>query len=208
MACVVVVCVAVEACVRYFNIYGIGYDARTGDYKVVGIDALNVLVVNLRNTIWHRIAYSDEDVPLPNYDEYDDDISLDSSFVLAVVSIFGTKNDVANLGVLDGFLTVCTQSTHHAGYSLWVMKEYGVVESWVKLFKFSDKVSVPLAYGRGSNSYAWVCELRKREGRLVWRSINRDKPSIGNEIHDAHGVGPLFEACVAKGSLVAISVGE
>ncbi|KAL9224227.1 hypothetical protein vseg_000287 [Gypsophila vaccaria] len=56
---------------------------------------------------------------------------------------------IIELGVLDGCLCVSTsRGIHRHGLELWIMKEYGVKESWTKLFKVPSGSGIPLFYHR------------------------------------------------------------
>ncbi|XP_074312827.1 F-box protein CPR1-like [Silene latifolia] len=64
----------------------------------------------------------------------------------------GSHDGLKDLGVLDGCLCLMT-----GGSDVWVMKEYGVEESWEKLFSMSDRCVigslniVPITYSKEGN---------------------------------------------------------
>ncbi|XP_074318759.1 uncharacterized protein LOC141655586 [Silene latifolia] len=97
----------------------------------------------------HRIVCFDllienwtQDIPLPNcnVDNSVDNPGIKQHFAEMLFDEGRDKrNDLIALHVLDGFLSVLSQSnTGNDGYDVWAMKEYGIKESWVKLFGFSD----------------------------------------------------------------------
>ncbi|XP_074283751.1 F-box protein CPR1-like [Silene latifolia] len=161
----------------------------------------------------HRIVCFDllienwtQDIPLPNYN--DDNSSTELHFAdMLFEDCRDERNDVTALHVLDGFLSVLTQSnTGPDGYDVWVMKEYGIKESWVKLFRFSDTRCTPLAFGGGSSSEVLCKTGSPGRNRLKWYNV-RDKEYKNAEIHD-HGVKRLYDARVINGSLVRVPGGK
>ncbi|XP_074283744.1 F-box protein CPR1-like [Silene latifolia] len=140
------------------------------------------------------------DVPLPDYKDNSADLLLDNCR--------HKRNDVTALQVMDGFLSVLIQSnTGSDGRDLWVMKEYGIKDSWVKLFGFSDPNCTPLTFGGLSNSKVLckVCVASKYQ--LKWYNV-RERQYNDAEIHDVHGVKRLYEVCVVNGSLVTVPGGK
>ncbi|XP_010688552.4 F-box protein CPR1 [Beta vulgaris subsp. vulgaris] len=79
--------------------------------------------------IEYRIACFDlesenwvKDVPLPEY--YRETTTI--------------KHEQLHISVLDCCLCLLIRNLNEKGWDLWVMKEYGVKESWVKLFQILD----------------------------------------------------------------------
>ncbi|XP_074283750.1 F-box protein CPR1-like [Silene latifolia] len=136
----------------------------------------------------HRIVCFDlcienwtKDVPLP---DYKDNNFADNSGTLHFAHLlfedcWEERKDVTALHVLDGFLSVLTQSnTDCNGYDVWVMKDYGIKESWVKLFGFPDPNSTPVAVGRGSNLKVLCKSLVVRRNRLKWYNVRKKKYKV------------------------------
>ncbi|KAK9713713.1 hypothetical protein RND81_06G046200 [Saponaria officinalis] len=93
-------------------------------------------------------------------------------------------------------------------FDVWIMKDYGVAESWVKLFSVPDELSVPLCYSTRSMSKVLVWKMKDRyKGQLMWYNV-RDRKSKKVEIHDVHGIRSLYYAYVFKGSLVTVPGGQ
>ncbi|KAH9617085.1 hypothetical protein KSS87_021129 [Heliosperma pusillum] len=170
----------------------------------------------LRNK--HRIICFDlcienwtQDIPLPD-DKCGDNPGTSEHFAYMLFEECRDKrNDMTTLHVMNGFLSVLIENnTGGDGYDVWVMKEYGIKESWVKLFGFSDTPSnIPLAFGRGSSSKVLCKILRghKRYG-LKWYNV-REKRYKDAEIHKVHGFKKcLYEVCVVNGSLVSVPGGK
>ncbi|XP_074283757.1 uncharacterized protein LOC141608293 [Silene latifolia] len=155
----------------------------------------------------HRIICFDlcmenwtQDIPWPDYN----DNSCDNS---------GTPrdkrtDDLTRLQFMNGFLSVLTQNNSgRKGYDLWVMKEYGIKESWVKLCGFSDPYCSPLAFDRGSHLKVLCRTLVRKKERVKWYDV-REKQYKNAEIHDIHFVKRLHGVCVVNGSLVSIPGGK
>lgn len=152
--------------------YGFGYDSRGDDYKIVGMLAFFVVLYSLRTQSWRELRYRGQcpsrdganavlvngrlhwtlphwgsvlsfdlhdeewhEVPLPEYHHVD-------------------NFECVQLSVLDGCLCVtysirssssCNEIVSH----VWVMKEYGVKESWTKLFTFPFLKVIPLGSTKG-----------------------------------------------------------
>ncbi|KAK9697051.1 hypothetical protein RND81_08G011900 [Saponaria officinalis] len=152
----------------------------------------------------HRIVCFDlcaenwtQDVPLPNYNGNASGLEPGSSR--------NTKYDVSNLTGFEGCLCVLTQNMSCDGnFDVWIMKDYGVAESWVKLFSVPDELSVPLCYSTRSTSEVLVWKMKDRnKGQLIWYNV-RDRKSKKVEIHNVHGIRSLYNAYVFKGSLVTL----
>ncbi|KAK4588571.1 hypothetical protein RGQ29_019541 [Quercus rubra] len=81
-----------------------------------------------------------------------------------------------DVGVLEGRLCIIL-NYRHVYVDIWVMKEYGVKESWTKLFKVSADSSlkrplghiVPLAYSKSGDKVLLAVEKRK----LFWYNIRK-----------------------------------
>ncbi|XP_074313473.1 F-box protein At4g22390-like [Silene latifolia] len=81
--------------------------------------------------------------------------------------------DYYHLGVLDGCLRFSCYDVNKSSYSVWVMKEFDVKESWVKLMSppvHGSKRAVyhPIAYRKGS-SHELLC-VPNYSGKYVWWS--------------------------------------
>ncbi|XP_057963868.1 F-box protein CPR1 [Malania oleifera] len=110
-----------------------------------------------------------------------------------------------DVGVLDGCL--CMSCNYQNDYvDVWVMKEYGVRDSWTNLFKitqtdvrgFSGFV-MPLAYGKSCD----MVLMEVDDGKLVWFDRKRRK-SKKVRIEGAPGT---FSAEVYVGSLIPLPGG-
>lgn len=156
---------------------------------------------DLRNNGWC------DDVPLPDYNPQNGSREAVYFADILFQAYRNKENDLVHLGVLDGCLCLLTEQTHMIGVDVWVMKEYGVQESWAKLVGISNKdVSRPLkicpfAYGKGSRSEILV--RVDSQSRFFWYNI-RDKTWRWAEISR---VPSYAEACICNGSLVSIARG-
>ncbi|XP_074283741.1 F-box/kelch-repeat protein At3g06240-like [Silene latifolia] len=174
----------------------------------------------LRNR--HRIVCFDllienwtRDIPLPNYNDNDDNSGDNSDTSQNFADLLfdecrDKRNDVTALHVLNGFLSVLTRNNDDNsadGYDVWVMKEYGIKESWIKLLGFSDTRCTPLAFGGGSSSKVLCKTGSPGRNRLKWYIV-RQKQYKNAEIHDVHGVKRLYDVCVVNGSLVSVPGGK
>ncbi|XP_021723783.1 F-box protein CPR30-like [Chenopodium quinoa] len=133
-----------------------------------------------------------EDVPLPDYNGGE----------------IEKLHDFVDIGAIDGCLCLLTVNHRHSSVDVWIMKEYRVKESWVKLLDVSDSVVtrslkvVPFAYGK--NSEDDVLFLKDDTSELVW--YNRlCKTTVKAEIC---GVPEINKAFMCKDSLVTISGGK
>lgn len=115
------------------------------------------------------------------------------------------NNTYMNVGVLGGCLSVIC-SCFRVGLSIWVMKEYGVKESWVKLISIApDVISYfayvrPLAYSKDGN--AILLERELPDGvKLIWYDLK--KKTVKNA--KFRGVPKSFEAMFFVGSLVPLN---
>lgn len=94
-------------------------------------------------------------------------------------------------------------------FDVWIMKEYGVVESWTKLLSHYDDETwmpnpirrvFPLVYRRGSRSEV----LMNQRGKLIWYNLT-DKTARNAEIP---GVRLPVDTYACSGSLVGLDGGR
>ncbi|CAH1448302.1 unnamed protein product [Lactuca virosa] len=134
--------------------FGFGFDPTTDDYKVVKVlgiigskvdttEWMQVEVYSMRKGTWEFITQKipshltniyDQDVVCQNGAETFREIHLPDSV------LDYTVYKISNLlGVFTGKLCVMSsfQASGSTKFELWVMDEYGVAESWVKLHVFS-----------------------------------------------------------------------
>ena len=156
-------------------------------YCHIGYGTYQISCFDLRNNRWGN------DVPLPDFS-----VEIDTS----------KRTYLVNFGVLDGCLCLMTSNYQSIEDDLWVMKNYGVKDSWVKLASISymnlsppSKIS-PVACAKGSQSE--ILMIRKDSpSKLFWYNIG-DKTLRWPELHD---VPAYYEACISKGSIVSIPGG-
>ncbi|KAL2902737.1 F-box protein CPR1 [Bienertia sinuspersici] len=144
-----------------------------------------------------------QDVPLPNYYKnhgtnwcnfYDD-----------------KKINVVHIGVLDKCLCLLTDNPSN----VWIMKEYGVKESWVKLLGVSDSQITqslkfcPLAYRGVASNEVLVRKInqRKKASELVWYNVHEKKFQRVDQIFKSRKVYGFLDAYVCEGSLVDLPGG-
>ncbi|XP_074313477.1 F-box protein CPR1-like [Silene latifolia] len=114
--------------------------------------------------------------------------------------------DVYQLGVLEGQLRFSCYNVNKSSYSIWVMKEYGVKESWVKLMSAPGKdledVRRPIAYRQGSSDEL-LC-IPNYSGQYKWYNL-RDKrfTEMVYDIYAQHSY-----AWICKGSLLNFPGGQ
>uniref|UniRef100_A0A7C8ZS77 F-box domain-containing protein n=1 Tax=Opuntia streptacantha TaxID=393608 RepID=A0A7C8ZS77_OPUST len=118
----------------------------------------------------HRIAGFDvcseewSEVPMLEYFEGNDS-RVDSR-----------KHDRVDMGVLDGCLClVISDYGNFHGQNVWVMKEYGVKDSWVKLFDFTDICLIgslhiaPITYSKEGDE---ILLRRDQLSRVFWFNLS------------------------------------
>ncbi|XP_074316433.1 F-box protein CPR1-like [Silene latifolia] len=119
---------------------------------------------------------------------------------------------VVNLGVLDGCLCITvTRAMSNLSDVVWMMKEYGVKESWIKLFEISRcspccckpccyYFDGPYGFRRGSKQEVLVRRPPKIAG-LFWFNIGSEGYGKTEEIS---GIPVFDQACFFTSSLVPI----
>ena len=110
---------------------------------------------------------------------------------------FYDKNSSTDVGVLGGCLTIlCNHNRHRL--DVWVMKEYGVQESWTKLYSVQPfEYMFPVAYLKCGEEVL----LEKNSKRLVWYDLKNNKRVKNVKIR---GVPDWFEPFICWGSLVPL----
>ncbi|XP_074274100.1 F-box protein CPR1-like [Silene latifolia] len=104
-------------------------------------------------------------------------------------------NKWIKLAVLDGLLCVITVD------SIWVMKEYGVKDSWFKLISIiSDEIwDTPIAFRKGSQNEVFCLQYRNSKLECIWYNVREKKATTAT----LNGVLPkATNIYICKGSLV------
>ncbi len=115
---------------------------------------------------------------------------------------FYDKNSSMDVGVLGGCLTILYNHNRHR-LDVWVMKEYGVKESWTKLYSVQPfEYMFPVAYSKcGEEVLLEKVMLEKNSKRLVWYDLKNNKRVKNVKIR---GVPDWFEPFICWGSLVPL----
>ncbi|MBA0609936.1 hypothetical protein Godav_010850 [Gossypium davidsonii] len=93
----------------------------------------------------------------------------------------------------DLCLTATYREINNVVVDVWIMKEYGVKQSWIKSISWNEPhnisdspVAAPLAFSKNGNkvlfniAYKW-CHLRKRGGKFVWYDLGSQRvENVGN----------------------------
>ncbi|TYJ20801.1 hypothetical protein E1A91_A08G021400v1 [Gossypium mustelinum] len=87
----------------------------------------------------------------------------------------------------DLCLTATYREINNVVVDVWIMKEYGVKQSWIKSISWNEPhnisdtpVAVPLAFSKNGNkvlfniAYKW-CNLVKRGGKFVWYDLGSQR---------------------------------
>ncbi|XP_058202603.1 F-box/kelch-repeat protein At3g23880-like [Rhododendron vialii] len=187
---------------------GLGYDTSTDDYKVVLVfnggsnrdyHRNKVAVYALRADSWRRIADCPHSIPMAGKGKFVSGALhwtvSGSSSVELIVSLDLAKETygevlqpdynsdgvfLSTMDVLSGYLCMlCRQWRNHGVHvDLWVMKEYGIRESWTKLVAVHD-VTHPLYYLYGEN-FTPKCILNNGDVLMVVRMcLVRYNPNNG-----------------------------
>ncbi|XP_028081287.1 F-box protein CPR1-like [Camellia sinensis] len=109
--------------------------------------------------------------------------------------------------VLDGCLCVL-HHYHKKGIDLWVMKEYGVKESWTKLIYIENSNVIncfaiylePLAYSKNGKKVLF----QHNSQRFLWYNLERKTV----EMVEIYGKPDVLETTVCLGSLVPLDGGR
>ncbi|KAK9697291.1 hypothetical protein RND81_08G027800 [Saponaria officinalis] len=71
-----------------------------------------------------------------------------------VLDEFVIKSYILEIGVLDGCLcALISREINHHNLELWMMKEYGVKESWTKMFKVPNESGIPLFHHKDRHEF-------------------------------------------------------
>ncbi|KAL2473439.1 F-box protein CPR30 [Forsythia ovata] len=199
--------------------YGLGYDSRNNDYKVVRVVEFckdtsrawvcsTTEIYSLKSNSWNRVPVFP--YPLPHMNEnsekwdvhvvhgalhtlVEDFLHVYSakSFRIMAFSVenenhyevmlppnIQIKDAIMKLDVLRGCLCLVCASNARVN-NIWVMKEYGVEESWTQLLSVGPPSILsfwkslaylkPLAYSKNGEKVLLNCD----EKRLVWYDLSR-----------------------------------
>jgi F-box interacting protein len=222
-----------------YTVSGFGYDETSDDYKVVRSVRLNLAensssgseVYSLKNDSWRRLP----DYPynlrylrafamlvsgalhwLVTSKAESDRTNLILAFDLGVEEYrlvphdFSDKDCHMTDGVLGGCLTIY-RDYYYTRLDVWVMKDYGVKESWTKLFSIMQPVAYsissfhygrPVAYSKsGGEVLLEQCRQEDKNNRLVWYDLKNNKKVKNVKIR---GAPVKFHTDICCGSLVPL----
>ncbi|KAA8516856.1 hypothetical protein F0562_017326 [Nyssa sinensis] len=224
-----------EFCKHQFIVYGFGHDVVNDDYKVVRIVQFNgmmhseVKIYSLKLNSWRRIP------DLPYHLRYKrvngmlvsgalhwivtrkpfDTANLIAAFdignekyTLVPQPEYSHKDFIMYLGVLGENLSIFC-NYYLVRIDIWVMKEYGVKESWTKLFSFAQPSVIrsfqymrPIAYSKSGEEILLEHDDEKfLHKKFIWYDL--EKETLKNiRIRDMPN--PLFSADICLGSLVPL----
>ncbi|XP_074313462.1 F-box protein CPR1-like [Silene latifolia] len=136
-------------------------------------------------------------------ERWSNDVLL-SDILLSEIDSKPTQDGHYCLGVLDGGLRFSFYGENKSTYNVWVMKDFGVKASWVKLMSFivqgPEAIFNPISYRKGS-SHEVLC-ISKFTGKCFWYNL-RDK-QLTETGFDTGGfdTNHFSYACICKGSLL------
>ncbi|KAK4373806.1 hypothetical protein RND71_004483 [Anisodus tanguticus] len=145
-----------------YPIYGLGYDSTSDDYKILIIDLESRSeILGLKSGSWRKIDRH----PTGVYPELADMDSL--AFVHGAFHWLGQLTDVQMCSIFSRLCRIgvsllgemfCAYSHMDDIFKFWVMKDYGVKESWTELFNIRD-----------TDIYSAVPKYRFSDGEvLLW----------------------------------------
>ncbi|OMO57908.1 hypothetical protein COLO4_35011 [Corchorus olitorius] len=149
------------------------------------------------NNAWHLIIKHDRSITIVAFDliteRYREDVPLPLLKNFAVMELGGC------LSIISERYDINPRRTW---YDIWVMKEYGLVESWTKVFssKCGGNMMSPVAYSKcGQKVLLWITDQNGHKCKLVWYNLK------GKRIEDIKNLDvPYFwEIDVCFGSLVS-----
>ncbi|KAK3014724.1 hypothetical protein RJ639_008394 [Escallonia herrerae] len=116
-------------------------------------------------------------------------------------SMVGNWKNMISMGVLDGCLFIC-DSSESGSFGLWVMKDYGIAESWINVLQAMPRID------------RWPCGLyqpikyMENGALLIFQSANYllyyDQTKSGFKYLKLHGFQTKFEALSHIPSFVSL----
>lgn len=219
------------------NLFGLGYDSVSDDYKVMRIARINdyrfvhyeVRVYSLKSNSWRKVGdfphhleldlctgllvggalhWSVNPKPMLREDGPDALIAFDlgaEEYRMVSLPECGAVDFYLKFAVLNGCLCVLHYYLKR-GVDLWVMKEYGVKESWTKLI-YIEQSNIrfaiylePLAYSKNGKKVLFQHNFR----RFRWYDL--EKKTI--EMVGINGELDHFGTTVCLGGLVPLDGGR
>ncbi|XP_074313458.1 F-box protein CPR1-like [Silene latifolia] len=190
------------------------YSSTTNSWRTIECEATTGqwmrIPVLVQNHLLVMIFYDDDDYRLTRIGCFDIKAERWSSDVLLPDTISGEVGSNSSrdghyyyLGVLDGKLRFLWYDMNKATYTTWIMKNYGVKSSWVKLMSLSARgikeVYHPIAYRKGS-SHELLC-ISKYTGICYWYSLREKR--FTETVFDINGLDSIYLsfAYVCNGTL-------
>ncbi|KAL2465974.1 F-box protein CPR30 [Abeliophyllum distichum] len=210
----------------YYVNYGSGYDGASNDYKVIRLinsngksDCFIVDFYSLKSKSWIRLEDLVSSIHLDNYGilvggalhrltnetKWDDEcpiVAFDltkEEFILVPCVHLPSRITWMNLGTFQGCLCLFCHY-HVAGVELWVMEDYGIKESWTKVYiNNSPYIPCMRVIDRSKRKSIMILEVIKKFRRLLWCN-NMEENSIKTIKNSC--LRSFLEACVYYESLV------
>ncbi|GFP96458.1 F-box protein cpr30 [Phtheirospermum japonicum] len=211
--------------VFWYGLYALGYDSKHGDYKVVWVDGWGMCsetkIYSLKTDSWKKIVgfpYSlMHKKPRGVYlnDAVHTVVRKHDKLVVGTIMAFSIEREMhyevmmppgirignadVSLDVIGDCLSVVCN--HRSRVVVWVMREYGVKESWTKLVSIcSPAIEArdfvkPLVYSREGDRILLSCD----DKRLVWYDL--EKKTV--EVVSVDGMPFVFYAEPCVESLVS-----
>ncbi|CAA2976994.1 F-box CPR30-like [Olea europaea subsp. europaea] len=140
------------------------------------------------------------------------DVGTSELYEVPEMDLTGENIGISSVEAMGGCLTALLPKKMNTS-EIWVMKEYGVKESWTKLLSFVPPVPelymglCPLAYSESGDKV-----LLDYDGRcLIWYDLRRQKASkiksirgYRQSLYALDSLGPPFHAELCVGSLVSL----
>ncbi|KAK1367171.1 putative F-box domain-containing protein [Heracleum sosnowskyi] len=211
------------------SMYGFGYDGVNDDYKVLSVlqpahavDGYKVLVYGMKTDSWKRLQN------LPSHFQNIGAWCIYSSGALhwlviktvgqeSCISIFAVDlgvekyrevpmpkvqhKDINEMGLVIFDRSLCLLEYHpHIRVDVWVMNDYGVENSWCKLFTVEHKKVIrnycmsviPIAYSKNRGDVL----LQVDNMKAMWYNLQRKKIKTIKNMPDSFGLEAYTESIV------------
>ncbi|KAM7280693.1 hypothetical protein ACFE04_007827 [Oxalis oulophora] len=142
------------------------------------------------------------------------DFSMENYNVVPLPHSLLSRNIHLNFTVLGGCLCVIPITNRAVRGDIWVMKEYGVKDSWVKLFsvvpegkKSNYPDLLPVAFSTNGNKVLLeISGKGSQPKRLAWYDLKKKKMKFANKLNKM--LPHIFFADVTVESLVSLEIAK
>ncbi|XP_071722554.1 F-box protein CPR1-like [Rutidosis leptorrhynchoides] len=188
-----------------FSFQVFGYDPSNDDYKVVRVTAPEVMVYSLKGNAWRKL---NKDFHYPINSVHTSAPCFSGNVHVLLAPVQGIRED----NLILRFDLSTEEFEEKLGENIWMMKEYGIKESWTKLLSVVEQEGIrqmdyslvlPVAYSLNREKVLLrLTGSREKCTKLAWYDLKKKRIEMLGKLKDT--LPRDFFANVTVESLVSL----